>query len=90
MTSDPTMTDPELILCRTPAGSREAVMEAANLSDAERRLLLIVNGHTPLADLLLRLPESDAPQVVHKLLDHGLIANADEVTRARATFPFEA
>ncbi len=90
MTSDPTMTDPELILFRTNAGSREAVTEAANLSDAERRLLLIVNGHTPLAELLIRLPGSDATQVVHKLLDQGLIACADEMTQARSTSPFEA
>ncbi len=83
------MTNPELVLCRTNAGSREAVTEVANLSDAERRLLLIVNGHTPLADLLTRLPASDATQVVHKLLDHGLITDADQVRQARQTFPFE-
>ena len=90
MISDPTMTDPELILCRTHAGSREAVMEAVNLSDAERRLLLIVNGLTPLADLLMRLHESNATQVVHKLLDQGLITDAYEVAQARLTFPAEA
>ena len=89
MTSEPTTTDPELILCRTHAGSREAVMEGANLSDAERRLLLLVNGHTPLANLLTRLPGRDAAQVAHSLVDRGLITDADGVAQARSTFPFE-
>ena len=90
MNSDQTMTDPYVALSRTSAGSREVVMEAANLTTAERRLLLIVNGHTPLADLLSRLPEADPIRIVHKLLDSGLITDTNEVPQARSSFPFES
>ena len=90
MTPDALMTD-YVVLARTEAGSREAVREVANLSSAERRLLLLANGYTSLADLLPRLPDPDtARQSARSLMDAGLIGDADEITRPRGSFPMES
>ncbi|MGY4827632.1 hypothetical protein ACVNIS_03535 [Sphaerotilaceae bacterium SBD11-9] len=70
---------------RTQAGQREAVAKRLDLSPNARRLLLIVNGETPLRVLLdlLRLEdESVIPTILH-LVELGLIAQREPLARGR-------
>ena len=90
MIDDAVMTD-DLVLVRTEDGEREALLGAIDLSSVERRLLLFVNSLTSLADLLPRFPDADgARQSARNLMDAGLVADAEEVKRARQTFPMES
>ncbi len=64
------------VLLRTPAGQREVVVGAEGaLSTLERRMLLVVNGHTPL-DALIALGvggPDDVGQAVQRLRGLGLV-----------------
>jgi hypothetical protein len=54
-------TVPETCFERTRAGQCEMLTQRAPLSPVDRRLLAIVNGYTPLGDLLAFLGESEVP-----------------------------
>jgi hypothetical protein len=56
-------------------GQRVAVVSPHTLDDAERRLLLMVNGLTPMDELLALAPELVQADVVDKLEREGLIAD---------------
>jgi hypothetical protein len=59
---------------RTRAGQCEMLTQRAPLSPVDRRLMAIVNGYTPLGDLLPLLGETEVHQEsVTKLLNAGYI-----------------
>jgi hypothetical protein len=63
---------------RTRAGQQDMLTAQTVLSPAERRLLALVNGHTPLRDLLALLGETEVPQAsVMTLLNSGLIRRSE-------------
>ena len=71
---DQRLTD-DTILQRTAAGQREALLHGVPLDGAQRRLLLLVNGYTPLRGLADRLPPGDDLHArVRPLIDGGLVA----------------
>ena len=64
----------DLVLRRTTAGARAVLWSQAELSAIERRLLLTVNGYTPLRTLLdLSFVGDDAQQAIDYLLAKGLV-----------------
>ena len=65
----------EAIYIRTAAGQREVIFDPQRLPHIARRFLLLVNGATPLRDLLdlLQLQDEHAGDVVLALIDQGLI-----------------
>lgn len=68
----------DTILARTLAGQREALVEGHRLDETQRRLLLLVNGFTPLGGLMGRLPQAaDLRERLHRLLEVGLVAAVD-------------
>ena len=68
----------DTILARTSAGQREALVEIRRLDESQRRLLLLVNGFTPLGGRMDRLPQADdLRERLHRLLDEGLVAAVD-------------
>ncbi len=68
----------DMILARTSAGQREALVGVHRLDDSQRRLLLLVNGFTPLGGLMDRLPQAaDLRERMRRLLDEGLVATVD-------------
>jgi uncharacterized protein YeeX (DUF496 family) len=69
----------DTVLARTTAGQREVLDEARQLDDTQRRMLLLVNGFTPLSSLIQRLPSTDDPHGrVRMLLDRGLVSRVEE------------
>jgi hypothetical protein len=69
-----TVIGPETCFERTRAGQCEMLSQRETLSPIERRLLAIVNGYTPLGDLLALLGEAEVPQdTITKLLDAGCL-----------------
>jgi hypothetical protein len=70
---------------RTRAGQCEMLTQRASLCPVDRRLLAIVNGCTPLGDLLALLGESVVPQdTVNKLLNAGLIRAVPAAPKRKA------
>lgn len=66
------------VLIRTDEGRREVLAEAIPLDHPERRMLLLVNGFTPLAELAERLPPaSDWRESAWGLLESGLVSRVD-------------
>ena len=65
----------EAIYRRTTAGQREVIFDHAQLPPMARRFLLLVNGETPLRDLLdlLQLQGEHVGDAVLQLIDCGLI-----------------
>ena len=65
----------EAIYRRTTAGQREVIFDHAQLPPMARRFLLLVNGETPLRDLLdlLQLQGEHVGDAVLQLIDYGLI-----------------
>jgi hypothetical protein len=65
----------EAIYRRTTAGQREVIFEHEQLPPMARRFLLLVNGETPLRDLLdlLQLQGEHVGEAVLQLIDSGLI-----------------
>lgn len=64
----------ELILIRTPVG-QSLTFDKAQLDEAARRLLCLVNGYTPLGNLAARLdPGHDWHATAGNLLRQGLVA----------------
>jgi len=65
----------EAIYRRTTAGQREVIFDHAQLPPMARRFLLLVNGETPLRDLLdlLQLQGEHVGEAVLQLIDSGLI-----------------
>lgn len=75
------MLDVELTLVRTQLGQR-AVFDEFQLGQIELRLLRLVNGYTPLGDLIARLDgRLDWHSVAYDLLDQGFVIEAPEVER---------
>jgi hypothetical protein len=69
---------PQLRLERTRAGQQDMLTCQASLTPMERRLMAIINGHTPLRDLLALLGETEVPQAsVMTLLKAGLIRRSE-------------
>ncbi|MGN6526159.1 MAG: hypothetical protein ACTHL8_07200 [Burkholderiaceae bacterium] len=67
------------VLQRTEAGQREALLDRHPLDDIQRRLLLLVNGYTPLGGLAHRLPQAgDVHAHVAPLIDRGLVTLVDD------------
>jgi hypothetical protein len=65
----------DAVLRRTEAGQREALLDGHPLDDGQRRLLLLVNGYTPLGGLAHRLPQAgDVHAHVAPLIARGLVA----------------
>lgn len=70
--------DDDTVLQRTAAGQREALLDGHALDDGQRRLLLLVNGYTPLGRLAHRLPRGgDVHAHVAPLIERGLVAPVD-------------
>ncbi len=68
----------DTVLVRTDEGHREVLAEGRDLDDAGRRMLLLVNGYTPLGHLAERLqPEADWVASAWGLLEDGLVARVD-------------
>jgi len=68
----------DTVLIRTDEGHREVLQEVRDLDDPRRRMLLLVNGYTPLADLAPRLPpEADWHASAWGLLEEGLVSRVD-------------
>jgi len=73
------------VFIRTPAGQREAIGNELVLCNEQRRILLLVNGFTPLSHFAVRLEGlPDLEWHVRELLDAGLIEEVG-VTRNRRT-----
>ncbi|GAA0755099.1 hypothetical protein LRH25_29190 [Ideonella azotifigens] len=65
----------DLVLARTQNGQKVAVEDSSTLETDDRRLLLLVNGFTPLSHLEERLPiGNELKAAVRKLLDRGLVS----------------
>ncbi|HXD04918.1 MAG TPA: hypothetical protein VN680_02635 [Burkholderiaceae bacterium] len=71
--------DGRAVLHRTPAGSREALNTTTALSQMQRRLLLVVNGYTPVDELQQRLQfeNEDVRDLASSLLDRDLLQRLD-------------
>jgi hypothetical protein len=68
----------DTVLVRTDEGHREVLAEDRDLDHARRRMLLLVNGYTPLGDLAERLhPEADWAASAWGLLEDGLVSRVD-------------
>ncbi len=65
------------VFARTDSGRQALFDIGAELSQAQRRLLLMVNGETPFAALARLAPGVDQTEVVERLLDDGLITPAE-------------
>lgn len=72
------------VFLRTAAGQRAAIYnDGTELDAAQRRLLLLVNGYTPLPDLVAHhLPSQQVPSVVSHLVRAGLIEPVHDSARA--------
>lgn len=71
----------DVVLRRTVSGQHEAIAPSGQLSPAALRLLLLVNGYTPLGTLVENcMPDADIGLAVRQLAEHGLIRReaADE------------
>ena len=76
----------DTILARTSAGQREALVGRHPLDDGQRRMLLLVNGFTPLGGLMHRLPPADdLRERMHRLLEDGLVAAVEAAVPRRDT-----
>ena len=63
-----------VVLARTRAGQREVLEQFSTLDEVERRLLLLVNGFTPLHTWAERFGPDDAfEQAAARLLERGLV-----------------
>ena len=68
----------DTVLVRTNQGHREVLVESRDLDESGRRMLLLVNGYTPLANLVERLePSADWHASAWGLLEEGLVARVD-------------
>ncbi len=68
----------DTVLIRTSQGHREVLVESLDLDESRRRMLLLVNGYTPLSNLADRLqPDADAQASAWGLLEDGLISRVD-------------
>ena len=65
----------EAVYRRTPAGQREVIFDHEELAPMARRFLLLVNGETPLRDLLdlLQMQGEHVGDAVLELVDQGFI-----------------
>ena len=84
----------EAIYRRTTAGQREVIFDHEQLAPMARRFLLLVNGETPLRDLLdlLQLQGEHVGDAVLQLVDQGFVEmrlGTQRATGARAR-PAEA
>lgn len=61
------------VFSRTASGRRAVIDPMTTLSDPQWRLLLMVNGETPFADLVDLAPAIEHADVVGPLLYEGLI-----------------
>ena len=68
----------DTVLIRTNQGHREVLVESLDLDESRRRMLLLVNGYTPLANLVERLePSADWRASAWGLLEEGLVSRVD-------------
>lgn len=65
------------VFARTESGRRAVVDPCTALTEEQWRLLLMVNGETPFADLVELAPAIDEAEVVAPLLHEGLIEPLD-------------
>ena len=77
--------DDQVVYSRTPAGQREVIFSDSLLEPPAQRLLLLVNGETPLRTLLdlLRLDGPNVGDAIVRLVDQGLIAARSEEAPAK-------
>jgi hypothetical protein len=67
--------DDATVYMRTPGGQREAVFGSRVLSKDQRRLLLMINGYTPLRALVDLCPDvADMIAAIGHLVETDLIA----------------
>lgn len=69
--------EPAAVLRRTRAGQREAVYAGSLTNSTARRLLLVVNGFTPIGDLLQMDRELAEPVQLDGLLRAGLLEHVE-------------
>lgn len=67
----------QVIFARTVEGQRAAFTSSPKLPADQQRLLLMLNGHTPLGDLLGLVPALDGELAVRGLVAAGLIEEVD-------------
>jgi len=82
----------EAIYRRTTAGQREVIFDHQQLPPMARRFLLLVNGETPLRDLLdlLQVQDEHVGEAVLQLVEQGFIEmrlGAQRVLAARQGAP---
>lgn len=70
------------VFLRTVQGQKAAINSIEFTKTPAVRLLLMVNGVTPLRDLMALAPELDDPQLVDALCESGLIAAVDPNSQA--------
>jgi len=81
----------EAVFARTPEGQQQVIDSHLELAEPLRRLLLLVNGYTPLAHLADLLDaeaaakwptaQGSVPDSVQALLQKGLITQVDPATQ---------
>lgn len=81
----PQLLDDQVIYSRTPAGQREVIFSDSLLEPPAQRLLLLVNGETPLRTLLdlLRLDGPSVGDAIVRLVDQGLLAARSDKVLAK-------
>lgn len=72
--SDPL--DPRLVFMPTPQGAAEAAVRQIRLSQPARRVLLLVDGRRPTAQLALVVRAGELPAAIRELENAGLITVA--------------
>ncbi len=64
---------PDIVYIRTPEGQRHMVDSHYGLSPESRRLLMLVNGYTPMRPLFDRLNHPEPQRAADALVALGLI-----------------
>jgi hypothetical protein len=83
----PDRLDPRLVFSRTPAGSAELHERQLPLSPQARRILLLIDGRRPLAELPALARPGELPTVIADLQAAGLIALSGIVDELPSGYP---
>lgn len=69
--------DSELVYRKTEAGSAEIIGRTLELTPAERRLLILIDGTRSVADLRPFVRQGDLKEALARLITKGLIVNTN-------------
>jgi len=65
--------DPRSVYARTPAGAAELGLPQGGLAPAARRVLILIDGRRPVAQLPGKIRPGELPRLITELRDAGLI-----------------